>query len=385
MSRSSAWGSPKLRGWLLQGLLALALAGFAWFIADNAATNLARRNMPFGAGFFGDVAGFDIPFALISWSTSDTFGRAILVGLLNTGLVIVLGIAAATLLGFTMGIMRLSPNWLARTSAGAFVEVIRNTPALLQVIFWYLVVIRNLPPPRESLRLGDAIFLNVRGLFVPRPDFGTAGGSLLWGLLALLLAVWFIDRRASLRMPRRRPAVTALAAVLLLLVLPAASIGLGGIDVAWDAPQAKAFGFSGGMALSPELVALVLGLSVYTSAFIAEIVRSGILAVGHGQIQAGQALGLRRGQVLRLVTIPQAMRVIIPQLTSQYLNLAKGSSLAVAIAYPDVVQIMVGSILNRTGQAIEIMGLTMGLFLALSLLISALMNWYNRRMALVER
>lgn len=378
------WRNPKHRGWLWQILLGLGIAATLGFLAYNTAANLDRRNMPVGFDFFGNVAGFDIPFHLIAWSTGDTFGRAILLGLLNTGLVVVLGIVAATLLGFTVGIMRLSPNWLARTTAGVFVEVVRNTPALLQIVFWYLAVIQSLPPPRQSLQLGD-VYLNVRGLFVPAPQLGSEALPLLWAIPVLLLAVWVVRRWTAWRAPRRRAVATWAAALLLLVVVPAVWLAASGASLTWDPPVLKAFTFEGGMVLSPELVALVVGLSVYSAAFIAEIVRSGILSVGKGQVEAAHALGLHRGLILRLVTVPQAMRVIIPQLTSQYLNLAKGSSLAVAIAYPDFVQIMVGSILNRTGQAVEIMAMTMGVYLVLSLLISAFMNWYNRRRALVER
>lgn len=372
--------NPRYRAWAIQVPLGLVLLGLAGFLAANTATNLAERNIPVGLDFFGNVAGFDIPFTLIDWSTSDSYARALLVGLLNTGLVVSLGIVVSTVLGFSVGVMRLSPNWLARSAAGALVEFVRNTPALLQVVFCYLALIQSLPGPRESLVIADAIYLNVRGLFLPTPIIDRSAHLLVWVLPVLLFGVWGMRRLVDRREPRYRGAAT-FAAVVLLFGVPAAWVLLSA-NQGWSYPQLEGFRFSGGLVLSPELVALVTGLSLYSAAFIAEIVRAGILAVTQGQTEAALSLGLRRGQVLRLVTIPQALRVIVPPLTNQYLNLAKGSSLAVAIAYPDLVQILIGSILNRTGQAIEIMALTMLVYLSLSLAISLLMNWYNQRKAL---
>lgn len=374
--------NPRHRAWAIQVPLGLVLLGLAGFLAANTAANLAERNIPFGLDFFGNIAGFDIPFTLIDWSTSDSYARAILVGLLNTGLVVSLGIVVSTVLGFSVGVMRLSPNWLARSAAGALVEFVRNTPALLQVVFCYLALIQSLPGPRESLVIGDAIYLNVRGLFLPTPIIGHSAHVLVWILPVLIFGVWGTRRLVDRREPRYRSAATFAAAAVLLLAVPAAWVLLTGANQGWSYPQLKGLRFSGGLVLSPELVALVTGLSLYSTAFIAEVVRAGILSVTQGQTEAALSLGLRRGHVLRLVTIPQALRVIVPPLTNQYLNLAKGSSLAVAIAYPDLVQILIGSILNRTGQAIEIMTLTMLVYLSLSLAISLLMNWYNRRKAL---
>jgi general L-amino acid transport system permease protein len=385
MLRHHPWRNPRYRGWLLQLLLGAILLGLAVVLVDNTAANLAERNIPFGLDFLDNIAGFDIPFALIAWSPSDTYARAILVGLLNTALVVVLGIALSTIVGFSVGTMRLSPNWLLRTTAAVFVEFVRNTPALLQIVFCYLALIQSLPTPRDSLRIGDSIFLNIRGLFLPAPLLGQAADFLAPAAIVAILLLFLVRHYVGRQHPRWRARATAIAAIALLGLLPAACLAVLGVQLGWSIPRLQGFRFVGGIVLVPELVALVVGLSIYSSAFIAEIVRAGILSVARGQIEAARALGLRPRQVLTLVILPQALRAIVPPLTSQYLNLIKGSSLAVAIAYPDLVQILIGSILNRTGRAIEIMAMTMAIYLTLCLSASLLMNWYNRRKALVER
>lgn len=312
-----------LKDWLIQGLaLALVLAVFAK-IGLNTAENLQRQGIASGFGFLSNTAGFDIGFHLISYEKTATYGRAFLVALSNTLLVSVLGVIAATFLGFAVGIGRLSKHPIVSRLSTIFVEVVRNVPLLLQIFVWYFGVLRNLPMPRSSLSLGDVIFLNVRGLYVPRPSFE------------------------------------------------------GGFH--WDIPKLAAFDYEGGWALPPELVALGLALAVYTAAFIAEIVRAGIKSIDKGQVEAAASLGLSPWQSLRFVVIPQAMRVIVPPLTSQYLNLTKNSSLAAAVGYPDIVLVFAGSVLMQTGQAVEVMAITMGVYLFLSLVISLVMNLYNRR------
>jgi general L-amino acid transport system permease protein len=385
MLRHHPWRNPRYRGWLLQLLLGAVLLGLAVVLVHNTTANLAERNIPFGLDFLDNVAGFDIPFALIAWSPSDTFARAILVGLLNTALVVVLGIVLSTIVGFSVGTMRLSPNWLLRTTAAVFVEFVRNTPALLQIVFCYLALIQSLPAPRDSLRIGSSIFLNIRGLFLPAPVLDQAADFLAPAVIVLILLLFLVRHYVGRNHPRRRGWATATAAIVLLGLVPAACLAVLGFQLGWSIPRLQGFRFVGGIVLVPELVALVVGLSIYSSAFIAEIVRAGILSVDRGQIEAARGLGLRPRQVLTLVILPQALRAIVPPLTSQYLNLIKGSSLAVAIAYPDLVQILIGSILNRTGRAIEIMAMTMAIYLSLCLSASLLMNWYNRRKALVER
>jgi general L-amino acid transport system permease protein len=301
-------------------------------------------------------------------------------------LVAALGIVAATVLGFAIGIARLSSNWLIARLAGAYVEIVRNLPLLLQLFFWYFAVLKNLPAPRQSHTLPGGAYFNVRGLYLPAPVFepgsGLVVGALAAGIVAAIALRWWARRRQELtgeRLPLLWPSLA------LIVAPPLAAFFAAGSPLTLDYPQLRGFNFQGGIAVLPELIALWLGLSIYTASFIAEIVRAGILGVPKGQTEAAQALGLSRGQVLRLVVVPQAARIIIPPLTSQYLNLTKNSSLAVAIGYPDFVSVFTGTVLNQTGQAVEVILMTMAVFLALSLVTSLFMNWFNRRMALVER
>lgn len=373
---------PPLRGIVVQALVLLGIASLLGFFAYNAAANMARHRLPFGFGFLQRTAGFDIPFSLITWSPDDTFGRAIIVGLLNTLLVFSLAIVLATVLGFVFGLMRLSANGLIRASASTYVEVIRNTPVLIQVIFVYMLLVQNAPAPRQSLSLGGIAFLSTRGLAFPGLVLGSYGAWALASLIAIGIVALLLRRRYRERGPGRAWRI-AIRTGLQLLALAAVAVLVS--DAQIDRVVKTAFGFRGGNTLTPELLALVLGLSVYFSAFIAEIVRAGFRSVAAGQVEAARALALTRLQVLRFVTIPLAFRVMIPPLTSQYVNLLKGTSLGVAIAFPDVVQVIIGSILNRTGQAIESMGLTMGIFLFLGALIAYAMGRLNRAFRLVTR
>ena len=315
-----------------------------------------------------------------------TYGRAFLVGLLNTLLVAGLGIVLATMLGFIIGIARLSTNWLVARLATVYVEVIRNVPVLLQLFFWYFAVLKSLPVPRQSHVLPGGGFLNVRGLYLPAPvpeaGFEAVALAVLIGVVASI-AVYFLARRRQMQTGQRLPVLWITLA--LVVLLPLGVFIVTGQPLGWDYPELKGFNFEGGMVMQPEFVALLLGLSIYTASFIAEIVRSGIQGVSKGQKEAALAIGLSKGQSLRLVVIPQAMRIIIPPLTSQFLNLTKNSSLGVAIAYPDLVSIWSGTVLNQTGQAVEVILITMGVYLTLSLITSGFMNWFNARMALVER
>jgi general L-amino acid transport system permease protein len=351
-------------------VLLLGLAALVGGVVHNAAANLAARHLGFSYDYLWARANFDIPFHLISWATSDSFGRVLLVGLLNTLLVTVFGIVAATVLGLVVGVMRLSVNWLLRLLAGCFVEIIRNTPQLIQIVFWYVAVLQSLPGPRQSIIIPPGILLNVRGLYVPRPLVSDAAEPLL-GLAAVLLVagivvLWRRKWRWAWLVP---------------LALVAAVAPIRGLD--W--PVAGGFNVRGGAVLPPEFVALWLGLSIYSAAFIAEIVRGAIEAVPHGQVEAAQALGLRPHRVLVSVVLPQALRMMVPPLTSQYLNLFKSSSLGAAIAYPEVFQIFAGTALNQSGREIETMSLVIAVFLGISLVIAALMNAYNRRVGLVRR
>jgi len=380
------WNDPRYRALFFQVLvLALVIAGGV-FLVNNTLANLARQGIASGFDFLGRTAGFSISMSLIEYAEENSYFRAFLVGLLNTLLVAGIGVVIATIIGFTVGIARLSQNWLIAKLAAVYIETLRNIPLLLQLFFWYFGVLRNLPRPRNSVSLFDTFFLNNRGLSSPSPVFEPGFVVISIAFIIAVVAVIFLARWARKRQEATGQQFhTVYASLAILLGLPLIAAALTGFPLSWDYPVLKGFNFEGGMVLIPEFVSLVLALSVYTAAFIAEIVRAGILAVSHGQTEAAYSLGLRPGPTLRLVVVPQALRVIIPPLTSQYLNLTKNSSLAAAIAYPDLVLVFAGTVLMQTGQAVEIIVITMAVYLTISLLISAFMNWYNKKMALVER
>jgi general L-amino acid transport system permease protein len=384
-SRAAFFYRPEVRQALYQIVTVVALVVLFYILISNTATNLARQNIASGFGFIDRTSGFDVSQSLIAYDNSMTYGRAFLVGLLNTLLVAGLGIVLATILGFVIGIARLSRNWLVARLATVYVEVIRNVPLLLQLFFWYFAVLKSLPVPRQSHAfLGG--FLNVRGLYLPAPvpeqGFDVVLLSFLAGLAASIV-VYFVARQRQRATGQRLPVLWLSLA--LVVLMPLGVFLFMGQPLSLDYPELKGFNFQGGMVLQPEFTALLLGLSIYTASFIAEIVRAGIQGVSKGQKEAALAIGLSSGQVLRLVVIPQAMRIIIPPLTSQFLNLTKNSSLGVAIAYPDLVSVWSGTVLNQTGQAVEVILVTMGVYLAISLVTSAFMNWFNKHMALVER
>jgi len=331
---------------------------------------MARQGIASGFGFLDSTAGIGISMSLIPYTEASSYGRAFLVGLLNTLLVSAISIAIATVIGFAVGLSRLSSNWLLARIAGAYVEILRNIPLLLQIFFWYFAVLRALPAPRQSLSPFGGVFLNNRGLYLPSPHMGPASVLLLLAALAAIVAVAIFLRRG-----RTGAALTAGCGA-----LAAAGVAVALAD--WAVPELRGFNFRGGVALLPELVALTVALSTYTAAFIAEVVRAGVQAVPRGQVEAARALGLSPGHVLRLVLVPQALRVIVPPLTNQYLNLTKNSSLAAAIAYPDLVSVFAGTVLNITGQAVEVIAITMAVYLAISLAIALAMNLYNRAFAL---
>ncbi|HHF3102518.1 TPA: amino acid ABC transporter permease [Vibrio alginolyticus] len=378
--------NPAFRSAIFQIIAIAALVFFFYTIVNNALNNLDARGIATGFGFLNQEAGFGIGLTLIEYDETYSYGRTFIIGLLNTALVSVLGIILATVIGFTMGVARLSSNWLVSRLAAVYIETFRNIPLLLQIFFWYFAVLQALPSPRQSLSLGEAIFLNVRGLYFPAPEMEPGSGfviaALIFGVIAsLLINVWANNKQ------RLTGQQTPMGRIALGLVvgLPLIVYFLAGMPISLNYPELKGFNFQGGISIIPELAALLLALSVYTASFIAEIVRSGINAVSHGQTEAAMSLGLPRAKTLKLVVIPQALRIIIPPLTSQYLNLTKNSSLAMAIGYPDLVSVFAGTTLNQTGQAIEIIAMTMGVYLTLSLITSALMNLYNRKVALVER
>ncbi|RUQ37865.1 MAG: amino acid ABC transporter permease [Candidatus Competibacteraceae bacterium] len=380
------WNDPQVRAIAFQVIALVVTVAFGLYIFHNTQLNLRRLGIASGFDFLSSPSGFDIIQTLIPYSPTSNYGQVFWVALLNTLLVSALGIVLATLLGFIVGIARLSKNWLVAKLALIYIETFRNIPLLLQIFFWYFAVLRAVPAPRQSLSLGDAVFLNIRGLYMPAPQFQPGFG---WVLVALAIAiglVWWLKRWAWQRQMATGQAFPILRTSLaLLLGLPLVVFWLAGSPLHWQLPELRGFNFQGGWVVIPEMASLLLALSVYTATFIAEIVRSGIQAVSHGQTEASLSLGLNSSLTLRLVVLPQALRVIIPPLTNQYLNLTKNSSLAAAIGYPDLVAAFAGTTLNQTGQAIECIAITMAVYLTISLLISLGMNWYNRRVALVER
>ncbi len=380
------WFDPNVRALVFQIIVVIGVIGFFFYIISNALFNLEQRGITTGFGFMNQTAGFGIIQSLIEYDESHTFGRTFLVGLLNTLLISALGIIFATIIGFVMGVARLSNNWLISKVATVYIETLRNIPLLLQIFFWYFAVLRALPSPRQSVSLGEAVFLNVRGLYLPGPVMEAGSGFVVMSFFiaiigSIVLAKWAKKRQ----MLTGQPFPVASVSIASIVLIPLLVFFVMGMPINLEYPALKGFNFQGGVVIIPELAALLVALSFYTAAFIAEIVRSGILAVSKGQSEAAESLGLTRTQALKLVIIPQAMRVIIPPLTSQYLNLTKNSSLATAIGYPDLVSVFMGTTLNQTGQAIEVIALTMAVYLTISITTSILMNMYNQKMALVER
>jgi general L-amino acid transport system permease protein len=384
--RVAVLAEPRIRGIAYQAILLALLVAVGYAAAINAADNMRAQRISSGFGFFDQVAGFGINQTLIPYSEADSYGRVFVVGLLNTLLVSALGIVLATVIGFVIGIARLSSNWLVARIAGAYVEVLRNLPLLFQILFWYLAVLAALPPPRQSLSVGETIFLSNRGIALPGLVTGEGAGLVLIAVLAGLAAAGLAAILSARRRYRTgKPLPLGWIAAAALVALPLAVLAATGFPIGLERPVLRGFNFVGGVRVIPEFVALLIALSTYTAAFIAEIVRAGILSVPRGQTEAAFALGLPRGLTLRLVVVPQALRLIVPPLTSQYLNLTKNSSLAVAIGYPDLFAVFAGTTLNQTGQAIEIIAITMAVYLAISLITSLAMNIYNARMRLAER
>jgi len=381
-----SFSNPAVRAWLFQILAFLAVLAVAIYLFHNTVTNLSTRGITSGFAFLDRSAGFGIVQHLIDYSEGDTYGRVFLVGLMNTLLVSALCIVFASLLGFFLGLARLSDNWLLRKLSTVYIETFRNIPPLLQIFFWYFAVLRNLPGPRQAVDAFDLAFLSNRGLYIPAPQFAEGMLALLVALVCVAgISVALFRFNRNLQMKTGQLRRTWPVTLILLAILPWLAHVIFGPALHWDVPQLQGFNFRGGMVLIPELAALTLALSIYTSAFIAEIIRSGIQAVPYGQHEAARSLGLPNPVTLRQVILPQALRVIIPPLTSQYLNIVKNSSLAAAIGYPDMVSLFAGTVLNQTGQAIETIAITMSVYLIISLTISLLMNIYNRRIALVER
>jgi general L-amino acid transport system permease protein len=379
------WNNPAVRSIVYQVLLVGGVIAVGAYLVHNTLVNLDRQGIATGFGFLDREAAFEIGESLIRYTPADTYGRALLVGLLNTLCVAGIGIVLATILGTIMGIARLSTNWLISKLASFYVETVRNIPVLLQLIVWWDILRVSAPGPREAWQPVADVFISNRGVIYPVPIYDPVhlwmGAALVLGIVAsVVVARW--ARARQMATGAQFPVLKTNAA--LVIGLPLVVFVLGGMPLELDKPELRGFNFSGGHVVSPEFVALLVGLTVYTAAFIAEIVRAGIIAVSWGQSEAAMALGLRRGLTLRLVVLPQALRVIVPPMTSQYLNLTKNSSLAVAIGFPDL-QSIANTTMNQTGQAIEGIALSMAVYLTISLLISLFMNWYNRFVRLVER
>src|SRR4051812_38914396 len=384
-AKVAPWNDPVIRGWVFQ-IVVVALVGLlAWFLVSNTIENLQRQKIASGFHYLEREAGFEIGDTMITYSPASTYARAILVGMLNTLKVAVLGIIMATILGTLIGVGRLSPNWLLGKICEGYVEMFRNVPLLLWLFLIYKLISEAFPGPRQAISVLNSFFLSNRGLYFPVPNADAIHPWMGLALLVGVAAAFVVKRWAKKRQDATGlPFPTIKSGLALVVGLPLLVWLLGGAPHHMSWPELKGFNFEGGMVVQPEFTALLVGLVLYTSAFVAEIVRSGILALNKGQTEAASALGLSRGQVMRLVLLPQAMRLIIPPMTSQYLNITKDSSLAIAIGYPDLVA-SVNVTINQTGQAIENVLIIMAAYLSVSLSISAFMNFYNKRIALRER
>ena len=382
--------SAKFKNYLPQLLTLFVIIFIIGFFAFNAQTNMNNRGIEFGFGFLAQEASFDIQFSLIDYDGSHSYARAYLVGLLNTILVASIGIFFATILGVVVGISRLSPNYLIAKFAAVYIEIFRNIPLLLQIFFWYFAALRALPLPKEAISFFDISYLTVKGWYIPR-FIWTNFSILFYSLIAAIVAIIFIYTYAKKQQEETGKRIpTLIISTILIILLPLLTFLLGGVSLSFEYPtlikqSPTIFNFTGGVGIIPELMALALALSLYTATFIAECVRAGIMGVSKGQKEAAASIGLTPGQVLKLVIMPQALRIIIPPTTNQYLNLTKNSSLAAAIAYPDIVLVFAGTAMMQTGRAIEIVSITMLTYLSLSIVISMFMNWYNKKIAIKEK
>jgi len=384
-AKTSFWHDPDRLAVFYQALALAVVILVGYYLFTNTLTNLERQNIATGFGFFGKEAAFEIGESLISYSAADTYARALLAGVLNTLKVAVIGIILTVVLGTIVGIARLSSNWLVSRTAAIYTEVLQDIPVLLQLFFWYAIFYEILPSPRQAVNPFSGVFLSNRGMVMGVPESHPAHIGMLVAFAAGCVAIWILRRWARKRQEETgRIFPVFRTSVALLLALPVLAWVTGGAPTAMDVPELRGFNFVGGINFSPEFAALLLGLVLYTAAFVAEIVRAGIQSVSHGQTEAAMSLGLRPGKILQLVILPQALRVIVPPLTSQMLNLTKNSSLAVAIGYPDFVSVA-NTTINQTGQAIEGIAMIMAVYLFFSLTTSAFMNWYNKKVKLVER
>ena len=377
--------NPKIRGYASQIIVVLLLLWGLYEIIGNTQANLKKLNQNFGFDFLTQASGFDLSSSLIEYSSTSTYGRAIVAGLLNTIIVAVLGIFFATIIGFVVGVMRLSKNRVVAGAATLYIELIRNIPLLLQIFMWYALVLKPLPGVKEAYSFFSSVFISKKGILMPHPNFGPGAWLAVVFLALAIIGTWWFRKRARKKQEKTGKVIPVwLISIPIIALSPFIGLLFAGWPLRFDYPELKGFNFAGGMTMVPEMVALLIALIVYSATFIAETVRGGIQAVSHGQSEASSALGLSRGKALRLVIIPQAMRVIIPPLASQYLNLTKNSSLAIAIGFPDLMY-SGGTVNNQSGKAIEVVFILMVVYLSLSLLTAAFMNWFNSRMKLVER
>jgi general L-amino acid transport system permease protein len=379
------WRDERKRGLAAQVLVAFVILLFVWFLANNMVENQRKLGVPLSLSFLDSPAGFQLSFATLSVTLDSPISRILTVGALNTLLCAAIAAIVATTVGVIIGVMRLSRNWLVARIAATYIEIIRNVPLLLQLVFWYGVVLKLLPNPKDSLSLFEAIFLSKKGLVIPKPVLEPLAEWVFVAFAAGILATIALARWAHKRQEATgQQFPTFLAGIGLIVALPIVTSLLLGNPVTWQFPEKGAFNYVGGLAFQPEVVALILGLALNSAAFMAEIVRSGIMAVSHGQTEASLALGLRSSWTLRLVIMPQAMRVMVPPMISQYLNVVKNSTLAGFIGYPDLFSV-IGTSQNQTGRAVECVTILMLFYLGVSLIISTIMNVYNKRVALVER
>ena len=360
------------------------------FFTMNAQVNMANRGIEFGFGFLSQEASFDIQFSLIEYDGSKSYARAYLVGLLNTLLVSFIGIILSTILGIIVGVARLSPNYLINKTASFYVEFFRNVPLLLQIFFWYFAALRALPMPEDAPLIFGSSYMTIKGLYTVAPVWNNFGVFFIALIIALILIYFFNKFAKKKQEDEGKQYPKFLISLGIFIIIPTLTFIIGGVDLSWSFPELKqlaktSFTYEGGLGIPPELIALTLALTLYTATFIAENVRAGIQGVGKGQKEAAASIGLTPSQVLKLVIMPQALRIIIPPTTNQYLNLTKNSSLAAAIAYPDLVLVFAGTAMMQTGRAIEIVAITMATYLTISLAISAFMNWYNKRIAIQEK
>ncbi|MEZ7934266.1 MAG: ABC transporter permease subunit [Sulfurospirillum sp.] len=378
--------NQKIRGIIFQLLTVIGLVAFLWYIGTNTVANIEQRGIQTGFGFLNGTAGFGIDQSPIPYTEENTHGRVFIVGLLNTIIIAFVGIICATLVGLIIGILRLSRNWLIAKLAKAYVDFFRNIPLLLQILFWYNVVLRAMPNPKQSFNFFDMIFINNRGLYFPLPEYNTTFFMMVGSLFCALFAAIALNAWANKRKEATgEDFIVFPFAIGIFILFPVLAYFIGGAHLNFSFPELRGFNFKGGKTLSPEFLALTFALTIYTATFIAEAVRSGIEAVSHGQKEAAASMGFSPYQSLKLVILPQAIRIAIPPIINQYLNLIKNSSLATAVGYPEIVTVFAGTSLNQVGQAIEIISMTMLVYLIISLIVSALLNWFNHKMKIQER